>query len=194
LIGEVAKEEQIKSLLKQVQSYKDSLQTYQEKESKISQFKESKVGNCRDCQKYCNKHEKETQTKMAEHQSCSHCNKHEKEIGKLKEQIESFEEKLGKLKNSNNQTKNNKEINKLSNELAKKKERKKELHREAFSLRVRCPKLNKIKEARKNCQDCQKQTQKKYSTEIQNPLKRAFLINEKKENPEIYLLAKEDVC
>ena len=186
-IGEVALQEQIKDLIKSSKTYQKLLQEYQEKESELNSFKE-KTEQCKDCQKYCSKHKE----KVEKHENCSYCHKNDKQIQQIKEQVKEMKEKLEELKKTKPEAE--KEIKKSTINLNKKEEEKQNLHREAFTNRVKCPTLNKIKEERKNCSGCQDKIRKKHEIEVITPLQQVYLANKKASKPEIYLLSKKDVC
>ena len=128
---------------------------------------------------------------MIKHETCDYCHKNDKQIKQLKEKIEESKEKLELLKKTKPGAA--KEIQKLNNELTKKKEQNQKLYREAFANRVKCPTLNQLKAERKDCSKCQVQEKKKYQARVENPLHQVCLVH-KESNPEIYLLANEDVC
>jgi len=189
-IGEVAIKDQTKDLKQKGTTYQKLLEEYKKQQDKINDFKE-KSKQCKDCQKYCPKNEQKAQEEMVMHEKCSYCHKNDKQIQQLKEKVEEIKEKLETLKKSKPGA--TKEIEKLTSELTKKKEQSEKLRHEAFANRVKCPTLNKLKAERKDCSKCQEQEKKKYRARLENPLRQVCLVN-KESNPEIYLLANEDVC
>ncbi|MEG7978723.1 MAG: hypothetical protein NY202_02185 [Mollicutes bacterium UO1] len=189
-IGEVAIKDQTKDLKQKGAAYQKLLEEYKKQQDKISGFKE-KSKQCKDCQKYCPKHEQETEAEMVKHETCSYCHQNDKQIQGLKEKVAEIKEKLEALKKSKPGA--TKEIQKLTGELTKKKEQSEKLRHEAFANRVKCPTLNKLKAERKVCPKCQEQEKRKYRAHLENPLRQVCLVN-KEGNPEIYLLANEDVC
>jgi len=189
-IGEVAIEEQSKDLKQKAKVYQKLLIEVKNQQDKISAFKE-KSKQCKDCQKYCPKHEQKTQAEMAKHETCQHCHKYDKQIQQSKGKVEELKEKLENFKQARPGAV--KEIQKLVTELAKKKEQGEKMRHEALGNRTKCPTLNELKAERKICSKCQEQEQKKYRARLENPLQQVCLVN-KEGNPEIYLLANEDVC
>ncbi|CAH1756530.1 13941_t:CDS:2 [Entrophospora sp. SA101] len=189
-IGEVAIAEQSKDLKQKSKVYQNFLVEVKNHQDKISSFKE-KSKQCKDCQKYCAKHEQKTQAEMTKHEACPHCHKFDQQIQQSKAKVAELKEKLENCK----QTKPGatKEIQKLVTELAKKKEQGEKMRHEALGNRTKCPILNELKAERKACLKCQEQEQKKYRAQLANPLRQVCLVN-KEGNPEIYLLANEDVC
>ncbi|CAI2164569.1 18991_t:CDS:1 [Funneliformis geosporum] len=189
-IGEAAIKSQIQDLKQKGTTYQKLLTEYKKQQSKINDFKE-KSKQCKDCQKYCPKHEKQNQEVMAKHDTCNFCHKNDKQIEQTKAKVEEIKEKIERLKKSKPGA--TKEIQKLVNELNKKKAQGEKLRHEAFANRVKCPTLNKLKTERKACSKCQEQEKKKYRARLENPLRQVCLVN-KESNPEIYLLANEDAC
>ncbi|CAG8453177.1 3887_t:CDS:2 [Ambispora gerdemannii] len=189
-IGEVAIAEQSKDLKQKGEVYQKLLAEVKTQQEKIGDFKE-KSKQCKDCQKYCTKHELKNQVEMAKHETCPHCHKYDKQVQQSKEKVEELREKLENLKKVKPGA--TKEIQKLINELAKKKEQGEKVRHEALGNRTKCPSLNELKAERKACPKCQEQEQKKYRTRVANPLQQVCLVDKEK-SPEIYLLAHEDVC
>jgi hypothetical protein len=189
-IGAVAITEQSKDLKQKGEVYQKLLAEVKTQQDKIGDFKE-RGKQCKDCQKYCTKHELKNQAEMAKHETCPHCHKYDKQVQQSKEKAEELKAKLENLKKTKPGAV--KEIQKLVNELAKKKEQSEKVRHEALGNRTKCPSLNKLKAERKACPKCQEQEQKKYRARVANPLQQVCLVD-KERNPEIYLLAHEDVC
>jgi archaellum component FlaC len=130
---------------------------------------------------------------MEKHEICSYCHKNDEKVQQVKEKIKEIKDKLEELKKTKPGAE--KEIKKSINELNKKEEEKKKLHREAFTNRVKCPTINKIKEERKHCSRCLDKIGKKHVIKMENPLQQTCLIREGDiSKPEIYLLSKKNVC
>jgi hypothetical protein len=189
-IGEVAVREQSKDLKQKGEVYQKLLAEIKKQQDKISSFKE-KNKKCKDCQKYCSKHEQTYQEETTKHETCPHCHKYDKQIQQSKGKVEELKAKLENLKKTKPGA--TKEIQKLGSELAKQKEKGEKIRYEALGNRTKCPTLNKLKVERKNCKKCQEQIKKKHRAPMENPLRRVCLVD-KEENPEIYLLANTDVC
>jgi len=188
-MSELAVKSQIEALKQEGVSYQKLVKEDKTQQDKISEFKE-KSKQCRDCRKYCAKHQQQTEEQMTKHENCPHCSKNVKQAEQVNKKLVELQTNLEKL--GKNQGKE-KEIQKLNGQINKQKEESKKMRYEAFANRVKCPILNKLKLEKKDCADCQTQAKKKYKTIWQNPLQHALLVN-KKIDPEIYLLAKEDVC
>src|SRR5205823_5879882 len=114
-IGEVAIKDQSKDLKQKGEIYQKLLDEVKKQQDKISNFKE-RSEQCKDCQKYCPKHEQKTQTEMSKHETCNHCHKYDKQIQQAKEKVEELKEKLENLKKTKPGA--SKEIQKLVNDLA----------------------------------------------------------------------------
>jgi hypothetical protein len=180
---------QQKSLMEKVANYKNSLGRAKEQQKESSDFFEM-VKKCANCRKYCAEHEKKTQIELEKHETCLHCNKYTNQIQKVQLEMAKIQEKITKL----NQNPSKKGTQKLMNDLDQKKEQAKQLRYAAFAQRVKCPTLQKLKQERKECSKCQAQMKKKYTANLENPLQKICLVNQKIEKPEIYLLARESVC
>jgi len=189
-IGEVAIQELVQGFQQKGSVYQKLLVEDKKQQEKIDSFKE-KNKKCKDCQKYCDGHEKQTQKVMAEHEKCKHCHKYDKQIQQNKEKVEEIKEKLESLRK--NKPGAAKEIQKLTTALEEKKEQSEKIRYEALGNRTKCPILNKLKAERKACSKCQEQEKRKYRAKVENPLQRVCLVDKRK-NPEIYLLANADVC
>jgi chromosome segregation ATPase len=189
-VSEVAVETLTKDLKQKGKVYQTLLVEVKNQQDKISSFKE-KLKQCKDCQKYCAKHEQKNQVGMAKHETCSHCHKYDKQIQQFKVKVEELKEKLESLKKTKPDA--TKEIQKLVNDLAKKKEQGEKIRYEALGNRTKCPILNELKAERKFCSKCQEQGQKKYRAWVENPLRQVCLVD-KETKPEIYLLVGEAVC
>ncbi|CAI2173560.1 11125_t:CDS:2, partial [Funneliformis geosporum] len=186
-------QEAIKSLTKDLKQkgevYQKLLNEVKNQQDKIGIFKE-KSKRCKDCQKYCAKHEKESQQVNAEHETCNHCHKYDKQIQQSKEKVEEIKGKLENLRKKKPGA--SKEIQKLVNELAKKMKQGEKIRYEALGNRTKCPILNKIKAERKACSKCREQEKKKHLAQLENPLHQVCLVDKEK-NLEIYLLADTDI-
>lgn len=189
-IGEVAIKSQVKDLKQKGEIYQKLLVEFKGQQDKISSFKE-KSKQCKDCQKYCAKHEQKNQAVMTKHETCSHCHKYDKQIEQFKVKVEALKERLENLKKM--RPGSTKEIQKLVNDLAKKKEQGEKIRYEALGNRTKCPILNELKAERKFCPKCQEQVQKKHRARVENPLRQVCLVD-KETKPEIYLLVGEAVC
>jgi hypothetical protein len=153
-IGEVALKSQVEILKQEGKTYQKLLVEVRKQQEKISDFKE-KSKQCKDCQKYCPKHEQKTQEVMVEHETCKHCQKYDKQIQQSKEKVAELKEKLESLKKTKPGA--TKEIKKLVTELTKKKEQGEKIRHESFGNRTKCPTLNELKVERKACPKCQGQ-------------------------------------
>ena len=96
-IGEVAIQSQVEILNQEGKVYQKLLNEVKRQQEKISDFK-AKSKQCKDCQKYCPKHEQKTQEEMSKHETCNHCHKYDKQIHQTKEKVEELREKLENLK------------------------------------------------------------------------------------------------
>lgn len=159
-IGEVAIQEQTKNLKQEGERHKQLTQDYKESQIKLNDFKKKIKQSCQDCQKYCDNHEKQTQEQAVQHEGANCCDKKSKEINQIKAKIETNQIKLEQLRK--NKPESSKEIQQLISDLAKQRERSTKLRYEAFANRAKCPVLNKLKEERSICPNCQKQNKKKH--------------------------------
>ncbi|MCE8163474.1 MAG: ATP-binding protein [Candidatus Moeniiplasma glomeromycotorum] len=190
-VSEAAINNLAKDLKQKGEVYQKLLAEVKKQQDKINNFKEKNIKKCLDCQKYCSQHEQETRDIMVEHETCKHCHQYDRQINQLKEKREKLKKKLENLKKAKPGA--TKEIQKLVNELAQKKEEGEKLRHQALGNRTKCPILNQLKVARKNCPKCQGQERKKHRVLAENPLRQVCLVDREK-NAEIYLLANEGVC
>lgn len=161
-IGAAAVQEQITDFLKLSYSFQKISQNIQTIGRRIEDIKDQ-VKDCLNCKKYCLEHDEEKQKEV--HTNCQHC-------FSLSESFNTKEKKGD-----------------TANKVNKSKAVGKQVKKNRFLLQASCPVLVQLREERKKCFDCQKQSQKKNLTVVDNPLKRVFLLaKDNLSHAEIYLL------
>jgi hypothetical protein len=154
--------------------------------------------NCDKCRLYCVDHDRQNKELIEKHDNCPYCGDKINQNKLLKEEGEKLEKTI--IEEGNKKIVNKRLIQKLLKELSNKKDEQKILRREVFAIQAKCPVLNKSKSERKNCQNCQKQMDKKHIIRLRNALKHTFVLRgnnlefEADRYFEIYLLSKENVC
>lgn len=180
LISQEVIDEQTNRILQIARGYQKFLQMRQNIKNKLEELREQ-MKSCSGCQKYCDEHQK----KLSSHaEECSYCfssENVEKGTSMINEDIELIRDQL-----SSDKVANKVELERVLSALKKKRE---QINKKSFSLRQTCPVLSEFRGINNRCVNCQKQSQKKYLSNIDNPIERVFLIDNVKS--EIYLLTRD---